>query len=273
MTTPIIVSHPIANAYPAMTDSEYVALKESIKKSGVRVPIVMYENMILDGRHRYMACKELGIECPTIEFDSDTCPVEYVRDINSNRRSLTASQRAAVAVALLPLIEIEAKKRQTGREEAKGKSSEIAADAVGVSPRMVERAKKVAKSAPDMIERVKSGEVTIGEAEAEIEKQDEPTTSNDIKDIIDNEDFSSIDKAIFDCIKRVKALSTTPHGAAVNTQQVVAALTDARNALKFARPHCACPVADNCDKTCKVCNGTGWTTKALAERVPADMKK
>ena len=185
MTTTPLGSHPIVNAYPFMTDAEFHALRESIKQNGVRNPIILYENMILDGRHRYLACKELGIEPPTIEFEGDACPVEYVYDINSNRRSLSPSQRAAVALALIPLIEVESKKRQARSTavapEAKGKSSEIAAKATGASPRMVEAVKSVAKKKPELVEKIKTGEIPVAQAEQEIKQEEEPVSSKDVK--------------------------------------------------------------------------------------------
>lgn len=276
MTTTPLVSHPIANAYPSMTDAEFNALRESIKKNGVRNPIVIYENMILDGRHRYLACKELGIEPPTMEFEGDACPVEYVRDINSNRRSLTASQRAAVALALMPLIEVEAKKRQARSTEvspdAKGKSSEIAAKATGASPRMVEAVKSVAKKKPELVEKIKTGEMTVAQAEQEIEQEEEPIASNasdPIEDILKDIAFSTIDKAIATLIRDVAALGASPSGKHMNMQQINASLKEARQAVKFARPHCRCTYK-SCDANCPVCKGEGWITKALLERIPKD---
>lgn len=42
--------HPAANLFSMMTKDEYIELTESIKNNGLRVPILLYENMILDGR-------------------------------------------------------------------------------------------------------------------------------------------------------------------------------------------------------------------------------
>jgi ParB-like chromosome segregation protein Spo0J len=61
--------HPIAAGYPAMTPAEYRRLLESIKNDGLEVPIVRYEGKILDGRHRYRACVEAGVEPRFEDFE------------------------------------------------------------------------------------------------------------------------------------------------------------------------------------------------------------
>jgi ParB-like chromosome segregation protein Spo0J len=54
--------HPLANLLPDMTAEEYEGLKASIKERGQEVPILLLNGQILDGRHRYRACLDLGIE-------------------------------------------------------------------------------------------------------------------------------------------------------------------------------------------------------------------
>ena len=49
---------------PEMSTEEYKSFKRDIKENGLRIPItVNQEGVILDGHHRFRACKELGIEC------------------------------------------------------------------------------------------------------------------------------------------------------------------------------------------------------------------
>ena len=45
----------------------YEELKGDISKNGLLVPIILRNGKLLDGRHRYKACKELGIEIDYIE--------------------------------------------------------------------------------------------------------------------------------------------------------------------------------------------------------------
>jgi hypothetical protein len=93
------------------------------------------------------------------------------------RQRLTKSQRAAIAVEMLPHLQAEAKKRQatsTGgdcpqlvpktAEAAKGSSRDIAAKRVGVGHSIVQRAYEVKKSAPELFHRIAGMRVGVGES-------------------------------------------------------------------------------------------------------------
>ena len=54
--------HPLADVLPLIEGSEFAELVVSIKQNGLRDPITMLGEMILDGRNRYLACLEAGIE-------------------------------------------------------------------------------------------------------------------------------------------------------------------------------------------------------------------
>jgi site-specific DNA-methyltransferase (adenine-specific) len=113
-------THPIADLIPSMSEEEYRGLIEDIKVNGLIDPIYLFEGRILDGRHRYRACLELRIEPRFEEYQGDS-PVAFVISRNLKRRHLTESQRAALAVELLPYIEKEARERQikAGKEGEK----------------------------------------------------------------------------------------------------------------------------------------------------------
>lgn len=90
--------HPYANALPVMSDEELNALKASIVRNGQQHPIMIYGNQVLDGRHRYQACQELGI-APVIQSwqGTDEQALAYVMAMNVNRRNLSTGQRALLA--------------------------------------------------------------------------------------------------------------------------------------------------------------------------------
>jgi ParB-like chromosome segregation protein Spo0J len=56
--------HPVAELMPRKDPTARAALLEDIRQHGVRVPIVVLQDQILDGRHRYGACQTLKIPCP-----------------------------------------------------------------------------------------------------------------------------------------------------------------------------------------------------------------
>ena len=74
----------------------YRDLLEAIKQRGLRKPIVLLDGMILDGRNRYKACVEAGIQPRFIEFDPEESPWLFVWDENAERRHLAEGTKAAI---------------------------------------------------------------------------------------------------------------------------------------------------------------------------------
>ena len=55
---------------------------------------------MIDGRNRYRACQELGVEPPTRYLDDDTDAVDFVLSANISRPNLATGQRAMVMAAV-----------------------------------------------------------------------------------------------------------------------------------------------------------------------------
>lgn len=154
--------HPYCLAIPEMTEQEYQDLKGDISGSGLLEPIVLFDGMILDGRHRYRACLELEIEPWFKEFDGPDSLLDYVVSINLRRRHLDDSQRA---MAMANLSKLERGSNQHGSVlEGEFKKEDIqictssltgkeAADKAGVGIVTMSHAMKVdRKGAPELIE-------------------------------------------------------------------------------------------------------------------------
>jgi len=157
--------HPLSAVFPDMPADELVALKESIVDVGLREAITIYEGMVLDGWHRNRACAMADVAPLTKQFVEHD-PVEFVLRKNSLRRSLTAGQKAMIAVNL-------ANWREPGRPEEENSAmiAELNHDAetakeiankAGVSTRTVEMAKAAAKGG--LAEKVVSGELSLAKA-------------------------------------------------------------------------------------------------------------
>ena len=91
--------HELAAAFPRLEGEAYSLLKNSIAADGQQVPILMYGNILLDGRNRFNVCFELGIPARAVQWNGTGTPEELIIALNLHRRHLTASQRAALAVA------------------------------------------------------------------------------------------------------------------------------------------------------------------------------
>lgn len=90
--------HPLSASFPAMPEGDFAALSDDIAKRGLLEPVITLDGMVLDGWHRYAACKKLGRKCPTQPFTGDD-PIGFVLARNLHRRHLTASQKAEAIVA------------------------------------------------------------------------------------------------------------------------------------------------------------------------------
>jgi hypothetical protein len=90
--------HPVSRLFPDMDIDEYAILKLDIRDNGLKVPILLWQGQLIDGRHRLKACQELGIEP---RFETVDCKEEelsgLVWSLNRVRRQLSQSQRAMIA--------------------------------------------------------------------------------------------------------------------------------------------------------------------------------
>jgi ParB-like chromosome segregation protein Spo0J len=145
--------HPLAELFPPLPDAELFALAQSIRESGLREPIVLYQDKILDGRNRYRACALAAVTPTTVAFNGGD-PVRFVIDANLHRRHLTIGQRALIAARLATL------KLGANQHSKQGGdiSSATAARLMNVSRDSVNCARKVLKAGTaDEIKAVESG--------------------------------------------------------------------------------------------------------------------
>src|SRR5881396_504132 len=72
--------HPVAERFRQMGGEEFDALVEDIKANGVREPLVLLGDMILDGRNRYRAAVVAERDFEAWDFDPevDGDPLAYV---------------------------------------------------------------------------------------------------------------------------------------------------------------------------------------------------
>jgi N6-adenosine-specific RNA methylase IME4 len=180
----LIEFHDIANIFPMMGVEEFEQLKQDIKSNGLIEPINTYEGKILDGRNRWLACGEVGIE-PRFETYQGDEPVSFVISKNLKRRHLNGSQKAMIATEIKPALEEEARKRQAhgmtapGKtlveqipEASDGRARDKAGEVIGISGRYVAEAEKIKQEAPEYVQPIMDGEMTITKAKREINRKE-----------------------------------------------------------------------------------------------------
>ncbi len=162
---------------PPLSEIEFYLLKQSIKEDGLHIPIIINKHrIILDGHHRFRACKELGFipKYYVMEFKDSLEEKQFVIESNLIRRHLGLFQRVEVGYNLEDIEKEIAKRRMSvgghigglankkenynnndverkvasidatlGSSGEKGKVSQIIAKKIGVSTATYERGKKI----------------------------------------------------------------------------------------------------------------------------------
>jgi len=177
--------HEVANLFPMMDNDEYAALVADIHQHGQREPIWTLDGQILDGRNRWLACRDLGIEPLAREYRGDTtieALIAFVVSLNLKRRHLNSGQLAVVALDIEKALAKDAEKRMLSGKALdpvekiqQGRSADRAATIVGSNQHYVSDAKKIAKEAPDLLEGVRSGDLTITDAKRELKERKRET--------------------------------------------------------------------------------------------------
>jgi DNA modification methylase len=124
--------HPIACIFPMLPYDKLKELADDIRNHGQRVPIVMYEGKVLDGRNRWDACEIAGVKPITKEFTgSKQDALAFVWSMNKERRQLNSGQ-LAVSDSLRAKLdseyaaELEAMKKAAASNKGGDRKSEAA---------------------------------------------------------------------------------------------------------------------------------------------------
>lgn len=172
--------HPLADIFPLMEGGEFDELVADIKANGLREPIVIYDDQVLDGRNRYRACQALGIEAPT-ETYSGVDPAAFVISLNIHRRHLNPSQRALLVADFARLSQGHVETQRIVNAE-KSNDAGITAPAIltvdqaaslgRVNPSTVDEAKVVlARGNPEDIQAVREGRAAVSTIARRIRKE------------------------------------------------------------------------------------------------------
>jgi hypothetical protein len=109
--------HPLAMKIPPMTQAERETLRASIARDGVKIPIVLFQKKILDGRNRGFLAAQLGKPVKFEEFKgSEEEAARFVITVNIARRHLNVLQQA---LYVRELFEPAARQKATQRRQAK----------------------------------------------------------------------------------------------------------------------------------------------------------
>lgn len=170
--------HPISTIFPMMEEKDFNDLVADIAKYGQREIIIVYENKILDGRNRFMACEKLKRTPRIRELNcNDGDPIDFVLSANLQRRHLKPQQRAMAIVAANELRSDSGGRPKTSsiEEVSKPLSRQQAAKLADTSITMIERAKFVStKGTEEEKEAVRSGKKAIWGVFSDVKARNTP---------------------------------------------------------------------------------------------------
>lgn len=184
--------HPFANLFPLLRDvdvKQWGNFLDSITTDGLLDPIVLYEDKILDGRNRYIACGIREVEPRFVEFTTlglDVSALDYAFDRNFHRRDLSEDQRTAIWGEYLKMDAEFAKQRKkanlipgavhkrksfdptkssdrTKNDTGKDTRQKLA-EAAQVSEYKAQQLLNVQRDAPELVDDVKRGKLTLVKA-------------------------------------------------------------------------------------------------------------
>jgi N6-adenosine-specific RNA methylase IME4/ParB-like chromosome segregation protein Spo0J len=176
--------HPQAALVPPMTAEHYQAFRADIARRGVLCPLeITTTRVVLDGHARLRAARELGLSQLPVRVVAPPDEPEYMILAALQRRQLTASQRAALALELDSHPELKANAnarrlanlRQTEATEVaalppRGKTRELVAGWAGVSARTVQDAATVHAHDPQLFARIKAGTLAADVAARQVRR-------------------------------------------------------------------------------------------------------
>jgi len=138
--------HDYCTLFPLMSRQEHVDLVADIKKRGLLHPIITFHDEIIDGRNRFRACLDAGVEPRFTPLPEGLDPLGFVVSTNYARRHLSDSQRALAAARI--------EQHAIGRAEA-GKMFKVRGSAV-------KQAELVLKyGVPELIEAVEQDRIPV----------------------------------------------------------------------------------------------------------------
>lgn len=169
---------------PALTPDEYNQLEQNILQDGIREPLVVWGDTLIDGHNRLSIAQKHGLDYKTVSmcFTDDEAAKKWIIINQFGRRNLPLYERARLALELKPIIAEKAKENQRGGQggvllpqisaKATDTRQELAAIA-GVSHDTIAKVERIEADATDEVRaQVKSGELSINQAYQTIKRED-----------------------------------------------------------------------------------------------------
>ena len=185
----LIIDNDFKNLIPPLTDDEFAQLEKNILRDGIRDPLVVWKNTLIDGHNRHKIAQQhnLPFSVTEMQFLSRNDAIIWIIKNQFGRRNLTAYDRSILALKLKPIIAAKAKEKslanlkqntevknscprldespQPPKPVREQKTDFQVAKAAGVSEDTIRKVEKIEKAAPQEVKAaLKTGNISINEA-------------------------------------------------------------------------------------------------------------
>jgi phage N-6-adenine-methyltransferase len=171
----IQVNNEFKALIPDLLPDEYQQLEQNLLADGIRDPLVLWENVIIDGHNRYNIAKKYGLSYKTVslEFNNENDVKFWILNNQLGRRNLTDYDRARIALKLKTIIAKKAKENQIVSGGAVPQKSaepietrKELAKIAGVSHDTINKVEHIeSRAIPEIKEHIRAGNISINDAE------------------------------------------------------------------------------------------------------------
>lgn len=300
--------HDNIGLYGDKPDQEFI---EKVAKHGITTPLtILPDNTVVCGHRRRQAAmiNKMKTVPVFVRHDlSDPLDIQELLVLDNAQRVKTTEQKAR-EYKLLKEIEAErAKGRQSHGETApgkrlgenspkrskgkktgkKGKSSDAAAEKVGMSSKTAEKAAKVVDAIDeaeaagdtekaDQLRGTLNKNVSAAHREAQQEPGREEIPEDDLAVLIPNwaKGFDRLSREFTKLLKEAEYLGKSEGGEHLDSnriQELTAKVKSCQAVIKACKPAAVCPYCEADIRKvakCDPCRGAGYVTKVIAEAAP-----
>jgi site-specific DNA-methyltransferase (adenine-specific) len=180
---------------PPLTVDERAQLEQNILRDGIREPLVVWGDILIDGHNRLEIAQKYGLAYQTtnIDFTNESEAKEWIILNQFGRRNISDYTRARLALELKPILADKAKATQGARtdllqisvkSEPANTQKELATIA-GVSHDTVYKVEKIETLASDEIKaKAESGELSINQAYQMVKRDERAAQKASVLDAI-----------------------------------------------------------------------------------------
>lgn len=156
----LIIDKEFETLIPPLSQEEREQLETNILGDGIRDPLVVWNDILLDGHNRYAIACEYDIDFDIVEMDFGSREEAKIWVVQNQfgRRNLSSWERSKLALKLKPTIQ---GKTPNVREDL--------AELAGVSSNTIHRVDYIQNHAPEeTIEALNRGDISINKAYTEV---------------------------------------------------------------------------------------------------------